>query len=222
MSNKGYLGLFVINVACLLSALCLSNNIVMLYGITFSAASIVFPITFLLTDICAEVYGFKYAKELMWSGLLAQVPFAMICYFANMLPHPTGWAFSSTFDYVFQNLFTVSFSSMIGAFIGQQLNIKIFSKLKSKIGRLPYAIRSTASSGSGELVFTIIAVPLMFLGKVPFEQLISIILTSATIKIIYSTILTLPASLIVNLLKNKRPIAESKLSYNPFDINLET
>jgi uncharacterized integral membrane protein (TIGR00697 family) len=190
----------------------------MVQGVLFSAASLIFPITFLLTDICAEVYGFKYAKELMWSGLFAQIPFAIICYLANMLPNPSGWPHASAYDYVFQNLFTVTFSSLIGAFVGQEINIKIFSKLKSMMRKLPYAIRSTTSSGIGELVFTITAVPLMFIGKVPFHQLLSILLTSASIKIIYSTFLTLPATLIVNMLKNNAATTDAQLSYDPFKL----
>ena len=53
---------------CLVASNLLETKVVQVSGITATAGLIVFPISYIINDCIAEVWGFKKARLIIWSG----------------------------------------------------------------------------------------------------------------------------------------------------------
>lgn len=53
---------------CLVASNLLETKVVQVFGITATAGLIVFPISYIINDCIAEVWGFKKARLIIWSG----------------------------------------------------------------------------------------------------------------------------------------------------------
>ena len=87
-------------------------------------------------------------------------------------------------------------------------------------GRL-FWLRSIGSSCIGEAVFTGIAFGVYFAGKTDASNVITIIVSTYSIKVIYAVVLAGPANLLANILKRiekSNPFNEG-VSFNPFKLN---
>lgn len=55
---------------CLIAANLLETKVIQVFGITVTAGLIVFPISYIINDCIAEVWGFKKARLIIWSGFV--------------------------------------------------------------------------------------------------------------------------------------------------------
>ena len=56
---------------CLIAANLLEAKVVNVLGLTFTAGMIVFPVSYIINDCVTEVWGYKKASILIWSGFAA-------------------------------------------------------------------------------------------------------------------------------------------------------
>lgn len=54
---------------CLIAANLLETKVIQVGSITVTAGLLVFPISYIINDCIAEVWGFKKARLIIWSGL---------------------------------------------------------------------------------------------------------------------------------------------------------
>ena len=204
-----------LSVTFMLAALVLSHKIINIFGVQFSVASLIFPNTILITNIVSIVYGYKSGFAVMWEALKCQIPFTIICFIAINLPSTSS---DISYQYIFKDLWRVSIASLLGTYIGLKSNIYVLSKFDRLLLRNNIWLRTLFACGVGEIIFTIIAVPLMFLGKVSFKELLSIVAISLLVKIIYSSFLSHLAEVIASfLIKSEGVLLETnKFNYDPF------
>ncbi len=69
-------------IAGLLTANLLGSKVTVLFGVAVSVGIFAYPLTFMMTDAVAEVYGKKKAKQLVWAALIAQVLVLILTYVA--------------------------------------------------------------------------------------------------------------------------------------------
>ncbi|WP_290396599.1 queuosine precursor transporter, partial [uncultured Bacteroides sp.] len=53
---------------CLIAANLLETKVIQVFGITVTAGLLVFPISYIINDCIAEVWGFRKARLIIWSG----------------------------------------------------------------------------------------------------------------------------------------------------------
>ena len=56
---------------CLVASNLLETKVIQVFGITATAGLIVFPISYIINDCIAEVWGFKKARLIIWSGFIS-------------------------------------------------------------------------------------------------------------------------------------------------------
>jgi uncharacterized integral membrane protein (TIGR00697 family) len=153
-----------LSIIFMLASLVMSHRIVEIFGIQFSVASLIFPNTILITNMVAIVYGYKASIRTMWDSLIAQIPFTLICFFGLTLHAPPLSEGTLAYDFVFKDLWQISFASLLGTYVGFHANIYALSKFSILLKYRGFWLRTLFSCSVGELVFTLVAVPLMFLG----------------------------------------------------------
>jgi uncharacterized integral membrane protein (TIGR00697 family) len=198
--------LSMLYLAISLCSLVVAQKMCLIIGMTMIAGSLVYPLTFPLTDILTEIYGYKKTKTIVWFSFGLQILFALICLIIVNIQSPTTYLHSAAYTLVLGNLLRIALGSLVASALGTFLNIYIISKSKILLhGRL-FSIRSLFSSLLGEFIYTIIAVSIMMYGSIPLSHLSNVIATSMLMKIIYNLITIVPASLTVIFLNKQLKI----------------
>lgn len=219
--NKPYKCIIFISMlyfVCFIGSAILANRLILIDGITGSAATLIFPITYLCSDTIAEVYGYKVAKQIIWSGLLCEIIFSLIMFFLIQLPAPKNWVLKNDYYIVLDPLLRICIASFVAMGLGAFINIYLLTKWKISFKGKMFWLRSFIASTIGELIFTVIADFIIFYGKISHGNLLSIIITSYLFKLIFAPLAVMAASILVIILKNIEQIDvyDYNTNFNPF------
>ncbi|MEM4755570.1 MAG: queuosine precursor transporter [Candidatus Woesearchaeota archaeon] len=163
LSQEGKLtlltGLFV---ASLIAANLLGNKITTLFGISFSVGIFAFPLTFLITDIVAEVYGKKKAQELVYAGLISLLFVFLLTALALVLPPASRFEHNDAYTTIFGVSLRILFASIVAFLISQYHDIWSFHFWKEKTkGRFLW-LRNNLSTIVSQFIDTTIFMFLAF------------------------------------------------------------
>jgi queuosine precursor transporter len=156
-----------------------------------------FPITFLITDLLNEFYGKKAARFVTWVGLaLAIFSIAMFTLAVALPWAPFAYAvrwdgtLPAAYDNVFGGSRRMLLASTAAYVVGQLLDISVFNYLK-RVSKNRYLwLRATGSTVVSQWVDTVFVQALAWSGILPFEKIVSIIVTSYALKLIIAIALT--------------------------------
>lgn len=159
-------------------------RLIRVFGLTTDAGTLIFPLTFLLSDLITEVYGYKHARRAIWCGFLFNILFIVYGQLVIHMPSPDFPTNNAMFDTILAANIRIIIASSISYLISEPFNSLVMAKLKIKLqGRL-IGLRFLAStfvaSGIDSFIFGIIA----FYGVMSNANLIYLILSMWLIKVI--------------------------------------
>ena len=157
-------------------------RLIQLFGYNTDAGILIFPFTFLLSNLITEVYGYKHARRAMWCGFVFNLIFILFGQLVVHLPSPS-FADNAAFDALFAFNIRIIFASIISYFCSEPLNSYILAKLKIITQGRFLAARFIASTVVAAGVDCLVFVNIAFQGKMSNANLFSIILTMWVIKI---------------------------------------
>ena len=88
---------------CLIAANLLETKVIQVFGITVTAGLLVFPISYIINDCIAEVWGFRKARLIIWSGFAMNFFVVMLGLIAVALPAAPFWDGAAHFNFVFHS-----------------------------------------------------------------------------------------------------------------------
>lgn len=194
------------------------------FGIA-SAGVLILPFSFSFLDLIAEVYGYKYSKITVFSGLFAQGFFCLISYVLSCLPsshigvtNTEQFAAPEAYHEIIRILPRVFFASAFSTTLGLLINTYLLSKWKVMFKGRYFGFRSLASSSIGEFIFTAIGVSIICIGRFPLMEMSHFILISFLAKIVITTLLTYPIAVVASILKDIEPFKfdQESIFLNPF------
>lgn len=188
-----------------------------------SAASLIFPITYLILDIIAEVYGYQSSRQLIWLSIIFDLVFTLLVTTLINTPSPMGWGQQTAYSYVFHNMIFISGSYLIATPIGSFTNTYLISKWKVLLKGKYFLIRSIFSTAIGEFFYSAIAVLIIWHGTKLQTSIPALIIVTYLTKLIWTIIGALPASAIVIVLKRLENVDDSynySTDFNPFKMSL--
>lgn len=185
------LSLTVLSVTALLVANIVSAKQFLLpFGITMTGAIIVFPITYILSDLFSEVYGYKWSRFTCYLGFSMNVFMVMIFQAAIVTPAPDYWTNQEAFQTVLGSTPRILAASLLAFVVGDLVNDKVFRRMKARReGMKGFAWRAIVSSFCGEVVDSAIFIPLAFIGQMPLETLLIMGVTQVCLKVGYEIII---------------------------------
>jgi uncharacterized integral membrane protein (TIGR00697 family) len=137
-----------------------------------TAASIIFPVTFLLTDIVNEKFGRKETHKMIFIAFLAQVAAAFFIFIAIALPSASFWKSQESFQYILGFAPRVMLASWIAFLISENLDAYIFAWFKKVTRGKHLWSRNLFSTIPSMTLDTIIFVTIAFYGIQPLLPLI--------------------------------------------------
>lgn len=201
---------------CLLTSNLLETKVVQVFGITTTAGLLVFPISYIINDCIAEVWGFKKARLIIWSGFASNFLLVMFAQLAILLPNAPFWEGEEGFNFVFGLAPRIVVASLIAFLAGSFINAYVMSKMKIATKGKNFSLRAIASTFAGESIDSLIFFPIAFLGLVPTDQLLIMVVTQAVLKSLYEVII-LPITIrVVKYIKKIEgsDVYDKDISYN--------
>ena len=148
-----FVWLTAIFVAALVTGDFIGGRFFVLFGHTFSAGIIPFPLTFVLTDVVNEFYGTTGARRLTFVGLGAAVFVWGVIQLALHLPaSPTSPISDAVFQAAFGTAARLYVASLSAYVIGQLLDISIFRALRRATGHRLLWLRATGSTVLSQMI----------------------------------------------------------------------
>ena len=86
---------------CLIAANLLETKVIQLGSLTVTAGLLVFPISYIINDCIAEVWGFRKARLIIWSGFVMNFFVVTLGLIAVSLPAAPFWEGEEHFNFVF-------------------------------------------------------------------------------------------------------------------------
>ena len=178
---------------------------------------LVFPATFVVSDIISEVYGPTLARRTILFTLVAQAFYSLMPIIVNVLPHPPQWHQAAAFKTVFGSSWLVFLSNLVAVLTGMVINTQLIGKTKLLAKGRFFAIRSLLSSAIGEFILTAIIVMIALVPVEGFQLGLKLFINMFLFKMAFSVLMIYPASLLVVLLKkaDNVDIYEQNISINP-------
>lgn len=178
----------------------------------FPAGMVTFPLSYILSDILTEVYGFQRARQLVWFTILCEIFVLFAIFVAVQLPVASFWHDQVQYQSTLLPQLRIVLASCIGYLLGDYVNNKFLSKQKLKHGNQFIFYRFIGSTALGVLVdntvFTLLAYSFLFFSSqvVNFSYIFWLIFSQYIIKVSYETFMS-PLSVKFSLwLKQKEKI----------------
>lgn len=164
-----------------------------------------FPLTYILGDVLAEVYGMKGAKRAILIGfgisILASVTFLVV----GAAPPAADWGNQEAFTAVLGFVPRIVLASGLGYLVGQFLNAWVLVKLKNRSRDGSLWARLLGSSVVGEAADTTIFCIVAFGGIVTGGTLVNYIVVGYVYKVLVEIILLPVTYRVIAFVKKHEP-----------------
>lgn len=205
---------------CLIAANLLETKVIQVGGLSVTAGLLVFPISYIINDCIAEVWGFKKARLIIWSGFAMNFFVVALGLIAVAIPAAPFWEGEAHFNFVFGMAPRIVCASMIAFLVGSFLNAYVMSKMKVASGGRNFSARAIWSTVVGETADSLIFFPIAFGGIIAWKELMIMMGLQIILKSMYEVII-LPVTIrVVKVIKriDGSDVYDNDISYNVLKI----
>lgn len=205
---------------CLIAANLLETKVIQVGSITVTAGLLVFPISYIINDCIAEVWGFKKARLIIWSGFAMNFFVVAVGLIAVTIPAAPFWEGEEHFDFVFGMAPRIVAASLTAFLVGSFLNAYVMSKMKLASGGKHFSARAILSTLVGETADSLIFFPVAFGGVIAWPELLVMMGIQIVLKSMYEVII-LPVTIrVVKAIKkiDGSDVYDKDISYNVLKI----
>ncbi len=136
-------------------------RLISIFDFVLSPGTLVFPLTFLLSDVITEVYGYKNARCAIWTAFFFNLIFLAFGQLIIHMPSPSFTTDNAAFDKLLSLNARVVFASFLSYLISEPLNSYIIAKMKiinkGKFISFRFILSTFSSSGFDSSIFAIVA-----------------------------------------------------------------
>src|SRR5688572_5753487 len=180
-----------------------ASKVATLFGYTFGAGVLFFPISYVFGDILTEVYGYARARRVVWAGFGSLVFASLMSSIVLAIPPAPGWPHQAAFETVLGGTPRIALASLVAYFAGELTNSFVLAKMKIATSGQYLWARTIGSTIAGEAVDSMIFYPLAFLGSAGWTpgQVMAVMTANYLIKVFWEALMTPFTYRIVGFLK---------------------
>ena len=201
---------------CLIAANLLETKVIQVGSLTVTAGLLVFPISYIINDCIAEVWGFKKARLIIWSGFAMNFFVVALGLIAVAIPAAPFWEGEEHFNFVFGMAPRIVAASLMAFLVGSFLNAYVMSKMKVASQGRNFSARAIWSTVVGETADSLIFFPVAFGGVIAWKELLIMMGIQIVLKSMYEVII-LPVTIrVVKAIKkiDGSDVYDTNISYN--------
>jgi hypothetical protein len=214
------MALFVTVLLC--SNLIGAAKVCTVWGFTFGAGVLFFPISYIFNDVLTEVYGYARARKVVWAGFGAIIFASFMSFVVVTLPPAAGWNDQQAYVTIFGQTPRIVFASLSAFFVGEFANSFVLAKMKVwTSGRYLWA-RTIGSTVIGEGVDSLVFYPVAFLGVWENSLVVRVMITNYFIKVMWEAVVTPVTYQVVGFLKKaeQEDYYDVDTDFTPFSIEV--
>ncbi|WP_040284223.1 queuosine precursor transporter [Tessaracoccus massiliensis] len=168
-----------------------------------------FPLTYILGDVLAEVYGMKGAKRAIFIGFAVSVLASITFLIVGAAPPAADWGNQAAFEAILGFVPRIVAASVLGYLAGQLLNAWVLVKLKQRTKEGSLWARLLGSTVVGEAADTIIFCVVAFAGIITGGTLLNYILVGYIYKVLIEIIFLPVTYQVITFVKRREPSYET-------------
>ena len=186
---------------CLIAANLLETKVIQLGGLTVTAGLLVFPVSYILNDCISEVWGFRKARLIIWSGFAMNFFVVALGLVAVALPAAPFWEGEEHFNFVFGMAPRIVLASLLAFLAGSFLNAYVMSRMKIASQGKRFAWRAITSTLVGETADSLIFFPIAFGDVIAWPELLVMMGIQVVLKSLYEVIILPVTMRVVRVVK---------------------
>jgi uncharacterized PurR-regulated membrane protein YhhQ (DUF165 family) len=223
----------------LLSNLIGAAKLSTMWGYTFGAGILFFPVSYVIGDVLTEVYGYANARRCVWMGFFALLFMALMSFVVVAMPPFGGWGCSASADplyadvvakssqgavcqatyvSVFGSTWRIVLASVIAFWAGEFVNSFVLAKMKILTKGKHLWSRTIGSTVFGQAVDSAIFYPIAFLGVWDTHSVLVVLVTNWAMKVAWEVLLTPATYAVVGWLKSREGVEvfDTGTEFSPF------
>jgi len=190
-------------------------------SVILPAAIFIFPLSYIFGDVLTEVYGYRWARRVIWLGFACNLIFVIFAWVGQILPAAPFWEGQEAYEVILGYTPRLLGASFFGYLAGEFVNSFILARMKILTqGRWLWS-RTIGSTIVGQGLDTSIFIVLAFVGTPVFTPVL--ILYHWLAKIVIEAAATPLTYVVVKYLKRKEMIDtyDYETNFSPFSIDRE-
>jgi queuosine precursor transporter len=223
----------------LLSNLIGAAKLATVWGFTFGAGILFFPVSYVIGDVLTEVYGYANARRCVWMGFFALLFMAFMSWVVVAMPPAASWGCASssdpmfasqvaekgagavcqtTYDSVFGSTWRIVLASLIAFWAGEFVNSFVLARMKVLTKGKHLWSRTIGSTFFGQAVDSAIFYPIAFLGTWETRDVLMVATTNWLLKVVWEAALTPVTYAVVGWLKAREgvDVFDTGTEFSPF------
>lgn len=169
-------------VAVLLISNVASTKIVELAHFTIDGGTILFPLSYIFSDILTEVYGYSRSRKVIWLGFLSAFLMSLTFSIVGALPPASDWKYQDAYERILGSTPRIFVASLVAYLAGEFCNSFILAKLKIITQGRWLWTRTIGSTIVGQILDTTLFIAIAFTGVVPNNVLLMLIVSNYLFK----------------------------------------
>ena len=205
---------------CLIASNILETKQMVFGPLHLTGGLLVFPISYIVNDVVCEVWGYRRASILIWTGFLTNFAFMSVACIADAIPGAPYWDNETGFHAIFGLTPRIALASFVSFIAGSFVNAYVMSRMKIRDKGRRFPLRAIMSTVWGEGADSLIFFPLAFYSVLPNYELPLMMLSQLVLKTVYE-IIALPVTIrVVRWVKDyeQTDIYDDSINYSIFEI----
>lgn len=148
-----------------------------------------FPLVYIAGDILTEVYGFKAARRVIYTGFAIGVLAAFTYWLVQIAPPADSWENQAAFESILGFVPQIVVASVLAFLAGQLLNAWTLTKIKQRTHEKKLWLRLIGSTAVGELADTVVFTFIASLGRLSFDEFLNYLVIGYLYKTLIEVVL---------------------------------
>jgi uncharacterized integral membrane protein (TIGR00697 family) len=161
----------------------IATKIIVVGGLILPAAIILYPLTFLFTDVVSEIEGKKNAHNLVMAGFYMSLAMVLILFVGKILPPAQFWNHQEAYNIILGSAPRIVAASMIAYVISQNHDVWAFHWWKHKTSGKHLWMRNNFSTIISQLIDSVLFIVIAFGGVYPMTTIGVMIFSQYLVKV---------------------------------------
>jgi uncharacterized integral membrane protein (TIGR00697 family) len=192
-------------------------------GLMLTAGDFVYPLSYLLSVVLTEVYGYAMSRRVIWMSFICNLFVALVIIFSIYLPTTDLWQAQEAYAAILGRAPRLLVASLTAFLIGEFLGTYILAKAKIFTKGKYLWFRALGATLIGQGVDSVVFTSIAFFGIIIWKNIFILSVSAYFCKVIYQVLLTPGIYSFASFLKKHEhvDIFDRNTDFNPFNLGLK-
>ncbi len=165
-----------------------------------------FPLTYILGDVLTEVYGFRAARRVIYTGFGLGALAGLTFWVVQLAPAAAEWPNQEAFEAILGFVPQIVLASIIAFLCGQLSNSWTLVQIKKRTAEKKLWARLIGSTVVGEFVDTVVFTMIASLGRLSFDEFLNYFVVGYVYKTMLEVILLPITYRVIKIVKSREAL----------------